>query len=65
MREGKASKAFFSEEKKQKTFMSRARGTIRDLAGIVEPAGELKVFCFFFSKKKCLPHLFPFIAQAV
>jgi len=29
---------FFSEEKNQKTFNSCASRTIRDLAGIVEPA---------------------------
>jgi hypothetical protein len=31
---------FFSEEKNQKTFISRARRKIRDLAGIVKPAEE-------------------------
>jgi hypothetical protein len=38
---------FFSEEKKQKTFTSLSRFC---------PAArskETKVFCFFFSKKKC------------
>jgi len=28
---------------------------MRDLAGIVERAQEVKVFCFFFSKKEVLP----------
>jgi hypothetical protein len=37
---------FFSEEKNQKTFTSCA------CAAIVAPAQEVKVFCFFFSKKK-------------
>jgi hypothetical protein len=40
-------KVFFSEEKKQKTFMVLSRDY---------PAAYaigIKVFCFFFSKKKC------------
>jgi hypothetical protein len=49
-----ARKQFFFEEKNQKTFTSCGSFTMRDLAGKLEPAEELKVFCFFFSKKKCL-----------
>jgi len=50
---------FFSEEKNQKTFNSCAPRKFRDAAfedraGIAKPAGKLKVFCFFFSKKKFL-----------
>jgi mxaA protein len=48
---------FFSEEKNQKTFNSCTGTAIPDLAGIVEAARELKVFCFFFSKKKFFPYL--------
>ncbi len=43
---------FFSEEKNQKTFTSCTGSKIRELAGNVEAGQELKVFCFFFSKKK-------------
>ncbi len=47
-----ASKAFFSEEKKQKTFVSAAA----DLSGESATA-ETKAFWFFFSKKNCfLPY---------
>jgi hypothetical protein len=49
---------FFSEEKNQKTFTSCAGATIRDLAGIVKPTEESKVFCFFFSKKKFFLSIF-------
>jgi hypothetical protein len=47
---------FFSEEKNQKTSTPCARRKIRDPAGIVKTAEELKVFCFFFSKKSFFPH---------
>jgi len=46
---------FFSEEKNQKTFGPCPGRTIPDLAGDVAPEG-LKVFCFFFSKKKAFSH---------
>jgi len=45
---------FLSGEKNQKTLTSRNGCTIRDPAGIVEAVGNVKVFCFFFSKKKAL-----------
>jgi len=32
--------------------LREASGSIRDLAGNVKSAQEVKVFCFFFSKKK-------------
>jgi feruloyl esterase len=52
-------KHFFSEEKKQKTFMSldtrRRRVTLQ----------EAKVFCFFFSKKKCFLSSYPPKAAAL
>jgi hypothetical protein len=44
------SKVFFSEEKKQKTFINLGFG----LSGEARP-GFAKVFFFFFSKKKTLP----------
>jgi hypothetical protein len=47
----KGRKAFFSEEKKQKTFMSLSR------AYPAPCTQETKVFSFFFSKKNCLPCL--------
>jgi hypothetical protein len=43
---GKARKRFFFEKKKQKTFITYA-----DLSGEVRDS-IVKVFCFFFSKKK-------------
>jgi len=46
-------KAFFSEEKKQKTFMSLSRFSPWTYAK------DIKVFWFFFSKKNCF---LPFIA---
>jgi hypothetical protein len=42
---------FFSEEKNQKTFTSGASGTI-PAGPATLGGGEVKVFCFFFSKKK-------------
>jgi hypothetical protein len=42
---------FFSEEKKQKTFMSLSRFSPAAYAIIT------KVFWFFFSKKNCFPAL--------
>ncbi len=45
----KESKAFFFEKKKQKTFESLSRAYPADVRQYV------KVFCFFFSKKKNLP----------
>jgi hypothetical protein len=51
VREGR--KNFFSEEKKQKTFIS----ALADGAGLWPPNGKLrgiKVFWFFFSKKNIL-----------
>jgi len=54
-------RVFFSEEKNQKTFISCNGSKIRDPAGIVEPAVEIKVFCFrpgglrTFFKKEDLP----------
>jgi hypothetical protein len=44
-------KAFFSEEKKEETFMSPSRASSAACALIT------KVFWFFFSKKNCLPSL--------
>ncbi len=59
----KARKAFFFEKKKQKTFAtgacvetgvgSASAGACRTWAGVCA-SGEVKVFCFFFSKKKAL-----------
>jgi len=46
---------FFSEEKNQKTFMSCARGNIRDLADIVKPRERIKSFLLLFFKKEVLP----------
>jgi len=40
-------KAFFSEEKKQKTFMALSR------LYAAKDANDIKVFWFFFSKKNC------------
>jgi hypothetical protein len=39
-------KVFFSEEKKQKTFNSGARGTIRAIASILGVAERIRVFWF-------------------
>jgi hypothetical protein len=55
---------FFSEEKNQKTFTPCARRKIRhpalkDGPGILKPAEELKVFCFFFFKKRSASLIFP------
>jgi hypothetical protein len=47
----KRSKTFFSEEKKQKTFMSLSQTHPAACTKIT------KVFWFFFSKKNCLPCL--------
>jgi len=44
-------RVFFSEEKNQKTFTSGASGTI-PAGPATLGGGEVKVFCFFFSKKK-------------
>jgi hypothetical protein len=44
---------FFSEEKSQKTLNSCTGVTMRHQDGIAKPAEKFKVFCFFFSKKKC------------
>jgi hypothetical protein len=45
----KESKDFFFEKKKQKTFISLGPGV-----GAAKAARSgAKVFCFFFSKKKC------------
>jgi hypothetical protein len=49
---------FFSKEKNQKTFTSCASGQIQNVTGNVQPAQELKVFCFFFSKKSLAHTLF-------
>jgi hypothetical protein len=45
---------FFSEERKQKTFISPPLPTSPAMAGIVGAAPEVKVFCFFSSEKKTL-----------
>jgi hypothetical protein len=42
---------FFSEEKNQETFVSRADGTIRDLGGTPGSRGDVEVFWFFSSEK--------------
>jgi hypothetical protein len=52
-------KVFFFEKKKQKTFDSppaHLSGHGPDL----DAGADLKVFCFFFSKKKCLLEYFPY-----
>jgi hypothetical protein len=49
----------FSEEKNQKTFMSCASGTIPSPRQCAN-GGKIKVFCFFFSKKKSFHYLLPF-----
>jgi hypothetical protein len=46
-------KLFFSEEKNQKTFAS---SPLPRSGGILPPAPEIKVFCFFSSEKKTLLH---------
>jgi hypothetical protein len=43
---------FFSEEKNQKTFISFRRRQDTGPGRHPGTRGELKVFCFFFSKKK-------------
>jgi hypothetical protein len=48
------SKAFFSEEKNQKTFAPSATFKFEAMAGIVPHAQNIKVFCFFSSEKKSL-----------
>jgi len=45
------SKAFFSEEKKQKTFIHWVRSVL------LGAAKRMKVFWFFFSKKNRLPSI--------
>jgi hypothetical protein len=47
---GRISKDFFFEKKKQKTFAS-----LGSLYPRKAEAKRIKVFCFFFSKKKCFP----------
>jgi hypothetical protein len=47
----KASKVFFSEEKKQKTFIPLARGNIPVMPSIVEAAKKQKFFGSFFQKR--------------
>jgi hypothetical protein len=49
-----ARKAFFSEEKNQKTFLTGcAEGSINGRTNLPSPdLIKSKVFCFFFSKKK-------------
>jgi hypothetical protein len=49
-------KAFFFEKKKQKTFDPKVTFSAQRSAKFV------KVFCFFFSKKKALPKLACFTA---
>jgi hypothetical protein len=48
-------KSFFSQEKKQETFISLALSHDQAMSGIYPRAPEVKVFCFFFSEKKTLP----------
>jgi hypothetical protein len=50
----KGRKHFFSEEKKQKTFIPPQLPTIVDLARIYPRAPEIKVFWFFSSEKNIL-----------
>ncbi len=42
----------FLKKKKQKDFYVFAAPKIEAMAGILPHAPEIKVFCFFFSKKK-------------
>jgi hypothetical protein len=51
---GKVGKAFFSEEKKQKTFPTGAAANPSATRG-ASAASEAQVFWFFFSKKNSLP----------
>jgi hypothetical protein len=44
-------RVFFSEEKKQKTFTSGARGTIQAMASIVGAAERQKSFGSFLQKR--------------
>ncbi|HTZ70054.1 MAG TPA: hypothetical protein VMB71_05325, partial [Acetobacteraceae bacterium] len=46
-----ARKDFFSEEKKQKTFISCVQPPVQ-IGGFGCQPQRIKVFCFFFSKKK-------------
>jgi hypothetical protein len=45
--QGRARKVFFSEEKKQKTFISGARGKIQAIASVVREAEKQKSFGSF------------------
>jgi len=64
--EGKEREVFFFEKKKQKTFINWFRAS---LPGGVHRPKVIKVFCFFFSKKKtffsCAAHQFPGISPGV
>ncbi|HTZ70970.1 MAG TPA: hypothetical protein VMB71_10000, partial [Acetobacteraceae bacterium] len=51
---GQARKDFFSEEKKQKTFISCVQQPVQ-IGGLGCQPQQVKVFWFFFSKKNCLP----------
>jgi hypothetical protein len=53
--QGRVRKAFFSEEKKQKTFIFGARGKIPAMASIVGAAEKQKSFGSFLQKRtSCL-----------
>jgi hypothetical protein len=52
----KEERVFFSEEKKQKTFIPGACGKIETMGSIVGTAEKIKVFWFFSSEKNILAY---------